>query len=402
MSRSRRKLLVVLFFALAVPAAALYAIFVRTEQYEKSEAATPDGPSLLARAIEALGGHERLSLVRSVVSRTVANEAGRRTEARISIALPGRYRHDVSTRGARLVHASNGDTTWSTLDDVPVPVEEADLLRLEEQMAMVRCGLLVGLEEDTTVTITELGLRDGLDWLEVGFEEGDVGPFLLGFALDTAMLSRVEWKASMKSRLTKASMSVTFSDFRKIDGIMVGFAATISVDDEVLAKETIEEISFGKSIEPEIFVEPEPLSQSPIFDRLSAREQVVLLDDIPGDPADAERVVNAFIEELDINRNGPGFRDFDGERTVAVGLPVHLTQQDKPRAGTKGTPRFTIQTPHRILTTIVTAPDAETLRLAEQRLREHASRASLEQSGPIRHVAWKKSIVQVQLPVKEQ
>ena len=121
---------------------------------------------------------------------------------------------------------------------------------------------------------------------------------------------------------------------------------------------------------------------------------------IPGEVADAEQVVSAFIEEREVNRNGPGFRDLDGERTVAVGLPVHLPDPDKlPPAG-KDAPRFTIESPHRILTTIVTQPDPEALRTAEQRLREHASLSSLEQSGPVRHVEWKKSIVQVQLPVK--
>lgn len=400
MSRSRRKLLIVLAVALAVPAGALYAIFVRADQYEKSETSTGNGRTLLSRGIEALGGHERLSRARTVVSRTVGTESGRRTEARISIALPDRYRHDLVTSGARLVHATDGITTWSTIDHVPVPIEEADLLRLQEQMAMVHCGFLVGIDGDDAVTTKELGLRDGLDWLEVEFKERDVGPFLLGFSPETAMLSRAEWKASMEGRLTKAAMSVTFSDFRMVDGIMVGFTATISVDDKLLARETIEEIAFGSDIDPQIFVQPEPPAENPIFDRLSTEEQVVVLDDIPGDPADAERVVSAFIEELDIVKNGPGFRDMDGERTVAVGLPVHLPNKNKLGAAAKAAPRFTIESPHRILTTIVTEPDPEALRLAEQRLREYASRSSLEPFGPVRHVAWKKSIVQVQLPVK--
>lgn len=400
MSRSRKKILLVLALALAVPAGALYAIFFLSDQYEKSESSTDDERTLLARGIEARGGRERLSRIRTVVSRAVGIESGRRTEARISIALPDRYRHDVVTRGARLVHATDGSTTWSTIDQVPVPVEEVDLLRLQEQMAMVRCGVLVGIDGDDAVTTKELGLRDGLDWLEVEFKERDVGPFLLGFSPEATLLTRAEWKASMTGRLTKAAMSVTFSDFRSIDGIMVGFTATISVDEEVLAQETIEEIAFDADVDPQIFSQPEPPAENPIFDRHSTRAQVAVLHDIPGEVADAEQVVSAFIEEREVNRNGPGFRDLDGERTVAVGLPVHLPNPDKlPPAG-KDAPRFTIESPHRILTTIVTQPDPEALRTAEQRLREHASLSSLEQSGPVRHVEWKKSIVQVQLPVK--
>lgn len=402
MSSSRRKLLLVLAVALAVPAIALLTIFQGGDQYEKRAPSTANAAPLLARAIESLGGRERLSDVRTVVSRAVGTEAGRRTEAQISIALPNRYRHDVVTGDANLVHATDGEATWSSIDDVPVPVDDTDLLRLQEQMAMIRCGFLVALEDDPSVSTEELGLRDGLEWLRVEFDDGDVGPFLLGFSPDTALLSRAEWKASMKGRLTRAAMSVTFSDFREVDGIMVGFEATISVDDEILAKETLEEIVFDRKIDPQIFEQPRPPAESPIVDRRSTEEQVVVLDNIPGDPEDAERVVTAFIKELEINRNGPAFRDLEGERTVAVGLPVHLPRKDRIPAAAKDAPRFTIESPHRILTTIVTEPEPESLRAAEQRLRKHAEGASLEPAGPVRHVTWKESIVQVQLPVKER
>lgn len=397
MSPQRRKLLLVLVLGLALPAGALLVIFGR-QGYEQSKKRT--GPPLLELAIAAHGGEDNLRGITTIQSRAIGEESGRHTEAYVSIALPDRYHHEVVTGDARLILASDGKNTWSTLDGVPVPVEDADLLRLQEQMAMARCGFLVGLEEDPKVTTTELGVRDGLDWLEVDFEESEVGPFLLGFDPETHLLARAEWMASMKGRFRKVAMSVAFSDYRAVKGIMIGFGATISVDGRELAKETLSEVTLGSDISPELFAQPTAPAVSPIMDRTSTRGPLVMLSEIPGDPADAEKIVSTFLDEFEISANGPAFRDVRDEKTIAVGVPVHLPKSSPPPPARTGAPRYLVESSQRMLTTVVTEADEEKLRAAQKRLLDHAEEARVEATGAFRHVTWKDSIVQVQLPVK--
>jgi len=404
MSPSRSKLSLVLVLGLTLPAAALYALY-GSPGYEQPEIRPGEPPrrSLLARAIAAHGGADRLREIRTVFSHTIGSyAAGRQTEARVTLALPDRYHHDVTAGDARLVLASNGEQTWSTLDGVPVPVDDDDLLRLREEMARARCGLLVDLESDPEITTTELGFRDDLEWLEVDFDDGDVGPFLLGFHRTSHLLTRAEWKASMTGRIRKAAMSVTFTDHREIDGVMIGFEADVRIDDAELARDTIQSIQFGGTPEPSTFTQPDPPSESPIIDRTSTMDTYIVLEEIPGEPVGAEKIVATFLEDFQIRRNGPTFRDVDGERTVAVGVPVSIdaeTQKALP-AASRATPRHIKAASRRMLTTVVIEANPERLRAAEARLLQHAKGAKVEPVGPIRQVTWKDGIVQVQLPVK--
>ena len=85
-------------------------------------------------------------------------------------------------------------------------------------------------------------LRRILD--EVEFEDGE-GPFRLGFDESTSRLTTIEWDAAMDGRLRKAVLAMNFDDFREVDGILVGFAATMTVDGEEQGRESLEEISFN-------------------------------------------------------------------------------------------------------------------------------------------------------------
>ncbi len=401
MSRPRRKLLLVALVALTVPAAGLYAIYGPDAQYEQApQTAGPTTP-LLTRAIKAHGGQERLSLVRAVESQLIGSEAGRETKARLRMVLPDRYRHDIDIAAARLVHGAVGEDTWSTLDGVPVLWTETDVLRLQEQMALVRCGLLVDLESDPEVSTEELGFRDGLEWLKVEFESGDVGPFRLGFDPDTSLLTRAEWNASVEGRARKVLMSMALSDFRQVDGVVVGFQSAIAVDGEVLARQELQEVSFEPVDDMEIFRQPEAMTVSPIVDRTLSGEGMVIMDTLGDDPENAQTVLDAFIDQAALKKNGPAFRDLEGERVVALGVPVELTGSEVAPAAAREAPRLTREAPHRVLSTVVIEPEPDTLKLAEQRLRDRAATTGLVVAGPVRRVTWKESIVQVQLPVKD-
>lgn len=392
-----------LVIALIVGSVAFLAFYVYGGEHyvkpETEEGAPPRAP-LLERAITALGGASKLGTIRSVRSRARAVESGRRSDLRIHVQLePDRYRHDVDTGDAHFVHGFDGTEMWATLDGVPAPVPEDDVKRMEEQMLLGRCGLLVGLKESEDIEVEELGVRDELEWLKVTFSKESAGPFLLGFDKAKALLRRVEWKSKMPGNLIRSDAALDLDDYRAVDGVMVAFALVIRVSDKVVYEEALVEIRFNEPVGAELFRQPAAPAQSPIIKRDATELHAAYLDFVPGDAEDAERILTSFISEFDLARNGPSFRMIENERPIAVGVPVQRPQgADKIPARAKA-PRLHEVPKRSVLTTIVSDPTPETLRAAEKRLLAEAGQTALAPGGPFRHVAWKENIVQVQLPV---
>jgi hypothetical protein len=396
----RRKTGFLLLLFLLVPLTGLLAIWSGpTYEAPPSE---DTRPPLLIRAIEATGGSDALGNLRSVHSRAVGHEAGRKLEIEITIRLPDQYRHDVKTGGAHFVHASDGTDAWSTLDGVRIPLETEDLHHLEEQMMVVRCSLLVDLEDAPDIQTKELGLRDQLEWLEVTFLRRGSDSFLMGFDRTTSLLTRLEWFTHMEGRMGKVHMTVDFSDHRPVQGIMVAFSAKISVDRKGFAEDAIQDIRFNGDVDPDQFRPPAPPKEVPILCRRSDDLRALVLNDVPGDPRDAERVLRGFLKEFDLNRNGPAFRLIAEGETTTVGIPVDLPAKDHPdNPDDPRTPHISILPAQDILTTISKEADAKTIREVELRLLGECHRLSLRPGGQIRVVYWKDAVVQVQLPFEK-
>jgi len=402
MSPQRQKILLVLAVTLVVPGVALLLVFgdhgydrPKTDQGESPQ------PLLIARAIEAMGGKERLSRIRSIRSRGHGFEGGRKSDIQISIVLPDQYRHDIRTSDAHLVHGSDGKATWSTIDGVLVPVADDDVVRLKEQMALVRCGLLVGLDAQD-VEIEWLGLKDSREWIRVTLADAGAGPFDLGFSVGSSLLTRIEWKTRRAGNFFRSDFALEFSDYREEDGVMVAYTAAFQVDDKELGQETLEEVAFDIETTPALFEKPEATDENPVILRKSTGLPIAYLDHVPSDAEDAEVVLNAFVKEFDLERNGPTFRTVEDERAVAVGVPVRQSNSAKTVPVRPQAPRLHRTPSQMVLTTIVKDPDAEVLRKAHDRLMKEASQRSLDVAGPFRHVSWKETIVQVQLPVKDR
>lgn len=360
----------------------------------------PAPEPLLTRAIAALGGREALAAIRSLEVWSEVVDRGRAMDVRVRLGLPDRYRHDVQTGDAHLVHATDGKTAWARLDDVAVPLESDEIRRIREQMILVRISLLVGLEGSEDVACEEKGLRDGLNWLEVDFRGEGSGTYLLGFDPDTSLLARAEWRLKLKGQVRGAPVALRLTDYRPVDGIMVPFAATFQVEDQPATEDRVREVFLNRPLAAELFVEPPPPVTPPVQRRTTRTGLAAMLGPITGRPDDAERVLLAWLKEHALARNGPVYRVIASGRTVSVGIPVHVPPGQAPPAAVEGAPAVVPMPGEDVLTTVVTPASEEAVAGAERLLREHAAGAGLDEAGPVCHVLWNDDITQVRLPIR--
>ena len=364
------------------------------------EPAPASGPRLpfLERATEALGGRERLTAIRSFAT---GIEQGRPLHARVIQELPGRYRQDVDTCDARQVLAIDGQVAWASLDDVPVPLVADEIEHLREQVLLGRLSFLVGLD-DPDVRVEDLGLTGGLRWIEVTFEREGFGPYRLGFDPETALVRQAAWETTSYGHRWKVRATLTFEDYRLVDGIMVPFKATHALDGLELAVTRVEQVVFNPELAASVFQQAERPDRPVIIRRPVAPLRAALLEGPDLDPAGANRELARFVDRDGVIRNGPEFRVVGREDGVvtALGMPVKVTGV-QPELGEGKGPAIRSLPGYEALTLVIQDPRESEREAARTRLLDEARLLSLKPAGPFREVVWSGRIEQVQLPVRE-
>jgi hypothetical protein len=376
----------------------LLVLFAGCGKQSPTPAAPPREP-LLARAIAAAGGREALAGVTGVSLRSTVVERERSLEVELRIALPDRYRHDIETGTGVLTHATDGKTAWAALDGTPLTLEKADLRRLEEQLALMRLSLLLPLETDPGLAWTELPADGRAEWIEVSVSGSSSGPFRLGFAPGTGLLSFAEWRTSLPGHRTAQSVTVEFGDFRPVDRVMVPFHARYFVGSEEVASDRTLSVDLRPVFEPGVFAPPDPAREPTIVARRIGACTALVIEPVSTSTRDAERVLAAYLRELDLVRNGPTFIDREGEEPQRVGIPVTA-----PGPGTStgtGGPHLRKLPARTVLSLTLARPSADSMRAAIARLEAEARARETEPDGTVRQVLWADDAVQIHLLLKD-
>jgi zinc protease len=187
---------------------------------------------VIARAVQAKGGLDRLRSIRTVKATATTTMAGGAAgpvtiDTTSYIQYPGSFRVDAKTASGPIVRVFSGGECW-VKDDRGLrsaPAAEADQMRSTVQRDVI--ALLLALA-DGKVPATRLPdvveQGRGLTALGVGGGAMQAVVLLLDPATDLILAQRYDAPAGAAGRET---VEEQFSDYRRVDGLQVAFAAVV-------------------------------------------------------------------------------------------------------------------------------------------------------------------------------
>ncbi len=366
----------------------------------------PGPPPLLARAIAAMGGRERLAAVRTTESVAVVEDGPMRYRVRVQILLPDAYRDEIETEEARFVRVWRDGKGFAALDGLPFELSPEETSALRDSLRLNSLSLLVDVDRAHGAEVKELPPIDGCERLEVRYAAEPKGPYELRFDAATARLKSVRFASTFIGRPGRSPARLELEDWRPVEGGVFGaFAAKLFIDDDVVPAivTKTESLAVNSTLVREAF-DP-PTGAAPILVRDLGAETVALWErkgpDGPA-PADAEEKLAAYVLSRGLVRRGPVFRLLAAEESPpAVGVAVVPPRSEtRPSATGNDSLRVTTRPGGRVLTVAVRAGEEKVLHAAATRLVNDASERGYVAAGPCRVVSWSRELVQLQLPVR--
>jgi hypothetical protein len=363
--------------------------------------AKPGGPSVLERAIDAMGGRERLEALRAARTKATVAQDGMTFPVETTIASPDRLHVVIDREDARFERVLVGEEGFGVFDGVPYDLSSEEIASDRQSLRVAEIALLTRLlSPDATVKAAPP--LDGSERLEVRFESEPEGPFELRFDATTARLRSIHWQATIAGRRGRPRAAMTYGDWRSIDGVLAAFALTTTVEGEPPSTSTLTSLSW-EAPDPKVFERPK--GPPPIFTRDLGPETVALWersgDDGPDSGAAAEKLA-AFVTSRGLQKRGPIFRLLtETDTTPLVGVAVAPpAAETRPSSSSVDSLRVTTLPAGRVLTVAVPKPDDAALKAAATRLKEEAARLGYEAAKPPLVVGWSDDMAQVRLSVR--
>jgi zinc protease len=212
--------------------------------------------ALVARAIAAKGGLERLRGIRTLVSRaemTVESGGGRDTfPVSTSIQYPDRFRTDAMTPAGRLVQVFDRGACWvrdaKGVTEAPEPL--AAELRAHVRRDLIR--VLLGVAEGRLLA-TRLPdvVEDGRSMPAVAVADDGARIVTLVFDPGSALVVRQRYATGSSPQIEEV-----FSDYRDIDGVSIAFRSVRRGLGIPTVSRVIRSVRYNVPVDPALFTRP--------------------------------------------------------------------------------------------------------------------------------------------------
>ena len=230
---------------------------------ERPHPRTPELPkvretaaALIARAIQAKGGAERLKAIRTVTA-TVEHSVGRlltvKVPSTISISYPDRFRMDTMAGTGRIVQVFNRGEYWvqDRTGARQVPAEEATEIEDRVQRDTLLLLTRLGSGQLTATRVDDL-VEDGRALPAVRVAGAGTPPVTLVLDPATALIVKQRYTGGAKQQ----ELEEVFSDYRDVDGVKVAFKAVFRGAGVPTIERTVRSIRYNVPIDPALFVRP--------------------------------------------------------------------------------------------------------------------------------------------------
>jgi zinc protease len=215
-----------------------------------------DAAALVARAIAAKGGLERLRGIRTIVSRadmSVEIEGVSQTfPVSTAIQYPDRFRTDAMTPGGRLVQVVDRGTCWVSdakgVTDAPEPVAAELRAHVRRDLIRVLLGVADGrLRATRRDDVVDGGVR--MPAVEV-IDDGSTLVTLL-FDPESALVLRQRYATASSPQIDEA-----FFDYRDVDGVRIAFRSERRGSGIPTVSRVIRSFRYNVPVDPALFTRP--------------------------------------------------------------------------------------------------------------------------------------------------
>jgi zinc protease len=229
----------------------------RRQAPEISPQEGPGARALLDLAIAAKGGLQKLRAIKSIIAttRTSMIEGGLQADATTYLDYPSRVRIETTLQGVASVQIFDGELGWVRdprgVHDVPAPAlrdlrstlrRDVISLLLAAERGALRTRLLPDVKD-------EIGTRSHT--LEVSAT--DLDPIVLYIDPDTGLISKQTYVAGGAGG---PLIEEVFTDYRKVDGVQIAYAATIRRGGQAVLERRVTDIKINAPIDPALFKRP--------------------------------------------------------------------------------------------------------------------------------------------------
>jgi zinc protease len=223
---------------------------------EQPASATGAG-DLVARAIAAKGGAERLRTIRTIVTSadmTIDSRAGRSSvPATTSIQYPDRFRTDAMMPAGRLVQVFNRGECWVQnalgVQDASTALAAELRARVQRDVVLLLLGLADGRITARRVADVVEGGR-AMPALEVG--NGDVPAVTLVLDPESSLIVRQRYAPAGDPRLVEE----WFSDYRDVNGVKVAFKTVVRGAGVPTIERVVRSFRYNVPVDPALFTRP--------------------------------------------------------------------------------------------------------------------------------------------------
>jgi zinc protease len=214
---------------------------------------------LIARAVEAKGGAEKLRSIRTVKAAatmvvSVGGSAPAHVETVTSIRYPGSFRIEAETATGPLVQVFQNGEFW--VQDARGTHEQASSVADEMRNRVQRdaVGLLLSLLDRkvsaTRIPDVQIGGR-AMPAIEV--KSPMMAPVTVVFDPTSALIVRQRYRAPDAAGRSTVDTEEEFSDFRDVGGLKVPFVTIVRVAGQVTVQRTLHSVEYNVPLDPALF-----------------------------------------------------------------------------------------------------------------------------------------------------
>jgi zinc protease len=201
------------------------------------------GRAILEKAIQAMGGSEKIKAVKTTLSKGDMVTQGMTLPVELLVAYPDRVMFTIDTPGGQMVmRVSNGKGKAQTPQGV-FPVPEPQVKNMLENMMRDPVYVWQNLDKYRVQLLGEKKFYD-----QDAFELLLTGPVSCHYLVDRKSLQIVgcQYQGMMPSG--PAAMEEASSDFRAVDGVVLPFKNVARADGQVATEMTVKELKLNVAV----------------------------------------------------------------------------------------------------------------------------------------------------------
>ena len=239
-------------------------------EIEARRKAAEEKDALLARVLAGMGGAERVDSVQTLIlvgrTRTTSPEGPVETEDRTTIRFPHFYRLDITVEAGKFSKLAIPEGVYLIGPTGAVQLPEAEKRAVESSIMRNPLVLMKTRRDRAFSASSGGGSRIGgraVDLLDLRDLRVVLDAMTLAIDRENGRVLELRYKTRGGKPEKEALMTVSYSDFRTVDGLSFPFVSESSFDGKKVSESRLREIQVDRTVDAGLFQPPLVLAAPP-------------------------------------------------------------------------------------------------------------------------------------------